>query len=243
VCVKVCVRLSSFLIGVFASSVLVAGCSSEEEVAASADQELREDSGRYLELAARHGVVPRRDRPLVIGIRGRDLAGNVHPTRVAKVFDDTLVVVLPSREVLRLAVSTHPWETTATTEDGVPDVDRDTKPDVGMIRPGTYLASRREASRNIAGASTYQVTTTDGADRLPGYRNTDHDASYTAAEIEGSRTRRDGVTAVLFHQAGDGAPKAVGCQVLDAPSMRLLADKTGDRFDYLLVDANEGEVP
>jgi hypothetical protein len=48
---------------------------------------------------------------------------------------------------------------------------------------------------------------------------------------------------VLFHQAGDGAPKAVGSRVLDAKSMRTLVEKTGEGFDYLLVDANEIDVP
>ncbi|MBX3205936.1 MAG: hypothetical protein KF764_12760 [Labilithrix sp.] len=193
----------------------------------------------YAAFAARHGSAPRAGQPLVIGIRGRDLAGNVHETRVTQTLDDTLVVLTPDERVVRLAVSTHPWETTG----NVPDVDGDGHGDVGMIRPGKYLAVQREASRDIGGARTYHVLTEGGADRLPGYRNTDHDDAYSADEREASDSRGDYLTAVLFHRGGEGTPPAVGCQVLDADGIRILAREGGARFDYLLVDANEEEIP
>jgi hypothetical protein len=230
--------------GVLAVSLLVAGCiGPADDNADTADQAIAADHGRWLDFVARHGLRPRGDRGLVIGVRGRDLAGNVHPTRVTNAFDDTLVIMTPNRDLVRLAASTHPFEVTATSEDGVPDVDGDTKPDVGMIRPGVYLATRREERLNIGGSPSYQVTTSDGADKLPGYRNTNQDAQYTPAELASSQTRSDTLTAVLFHQASEGTPRAVGCQVLDAESMRRLVEKAGASFDYLLVDANETAVP
>src|SRR5688572_18822860 len=131
----------------FVISIIGGGCASPsgDDQPETADHAITEEHSRYVEFAARNGVRPRRDRPLVIGVRGRNVNGNVHPTRIAKVFDDTLIVLTTTREVIRLAASTHPWETTATAEDDVSDVDGDSKPDVGMIRPGIYLATRREA--------------------------------------------------------------------------------------------------
>lgn len=193
---------------------------------------------KYKELASRHGMKPRSDRALVIGIRGRDLAGRLHPLRIQAGYRDTLVILTPDRHVIELAVSTHPWEKAAP---GVPDVNGDGKADVGMIRPGKYIAVRRDPRRNIAGAPTYHLLTTSGSGKLPGFRNTDQDDRFSAAEQRASAARGDSLTAVLFHQeGGEGDPRPVGCQILDAEAMRRFAEAVGERFDYLLVDVSEG---
>ncbi len=229
-------------LGYVLAAGLLFGCAADAAAleAATESDALTGSYDTYAALATRHGMPPKADRPLVIGIRGRDVKGRLHDTQVARVLDDTLVVLTPDKRAVVLAVSTHPWETEAS---DVPDVDRDGRGDVGMIRPGKYVAVRREASRNIAGAPTYRVTTAAGSDRLPGWRNTDHDDAYSAAERAASESRGDVLTAVLFHQAGAGAPPAIGCQVLDADGIRRLATETGSRFDYLLVDANDEEIP
>jgi hypothetical protein len=158
-----------------------------------------------------------------------------------KAYDDTLVVITADDRLVKLAVSTHPWETRS---QHVPDVDGDGKGDVGMIFPGRYVAVARDASGNIGGAKTFHVLTTARIDGLAGARNTDGDDAYSEAEIAKSRTRGDKLTAVLFHQGGDGAPAAVGCQVLDAEGIRTFAREVGRELDYVLVDANlERDVP
>lgn len=195
---------------------------------------------RYAELAREHGMTPRRDRALVIGVRGRNVRGEPHDVKIAPAYDDTLVVLTPDRRALVLPASTHPWERAGP---GVPDVDGDGVPDVGMIRPGKYVAVRRDPRRDIAGAPTFHVLTVNGRGKLPGFRNTDQDDTFSAAERRRSEARGDTLTAVLFHRIGPGAPGAVGCQVLDAEGMHRLASAVGERFDYLLVDANEVDVP
>jgi hypothetical protein len=230
------------LLGIVVRASTLAACAASD--AAPADSsEVHETAVNkfpvYAALAARHGVTPAAGRPLAIGIRGRDLTGKVHAAHVARVLDDTLAVLTPDQRVIELAVSTHPWETEST---AVPDVDGDGHPDVGMIRPGTYQAVRRDASRNIAGQPTFHVVTRANDDRIPGWRNTDHDDAYSTEERTSSESRGDTLTAVLFHQIGDGAPAAVGCQVLDRDGIRSLSAVGGAGFDYLLVDATDEEA-
>jgi hypothetical protein len=244
------VRHLSALLGLgllLGTAVALAACGdagtevADDEVQARLSGAGSVDFATYAAFASQHGKAPS-DRTLVIGIRGRDPAGNLHPTRVSRVFDDTLIVLTPDKRAIVLPVSTHPWETQSTNA-GVPDVDRDGRVDVGMIRPGTYRALKREAKRDIAGAGTYHVTMPEGRGTLPGYRNTDHDDVYSPAERTASESRSDGLTDVLFHVGGAGAPQAVGCQVLDASGIRRLVTEGGAGFDYLLVDANDESVP
>jgi hypothetical protein len=201
------------------------------------------DRQAYLEFARGHGVTTASSRALVIGIRGQDKSGKKHPTVVGPTFDDRLVVVPASGSVVTLDASTHPFETHGTIKSGIPDVDNDGEADVGMIRPGVYSVKRRDASQNILGEPTFRVLTPSGSDKLPGFRNTDHDDTYSAAERSASESRGDVLTAVLFHDGEQGAPIAVGCQVLRKGDMHSLAALVGDQFDYLLVDANEEDVP
>lgn len=192
---------------------------------------------RYKDLALRHGIKPRSDRALVIGLRGRDIAGKIHPLRIRPAYHDTLVILTTDGRVIELPVSTHPWQNEAP---GIPDVDADGIADVGMIRAGNYLAIRRDSRRNIAGAPTFHVLTAKGGGKLPGFRNTDQDDVFSPAEKKASEARGDVLTAVLFHrEGGEGDPRPVGCQILDAEGMRKLAEEVGERFDYLLVDVGE----
>jgi len=183
-------------------------------------------------------------RARVIGIRGRDTSGRVHPTTVERgVFDDAVVVLTADGRAVTLAVSTHPWERGSTSS---PDVDGDGKGDVGMLAPGRYLAVARGADRNIAGLPTWHVLNPNGVDGLAGARNTDHDGVYSEREVAASKSRGDRLSAILFHKGGAGAPAAIGCQVLDEDGVKDLAKLVAgkDRFDYLLVDANaEADLP
>lgn len=194
------------------------------------------DPAFYADLATEAGLVPG-TRPIVIGLRGIARDGSLHDTITTPAYDDVIAVLRPDGTVLELPASTHPWFTDSA---HAPDADGDGVPDVGMIRPGRYRAEPRPASRDLAGAPTFHILAPTGSDRLPGWRDTDHDGTYDDAERAASELRGDALTAVLFHQGGAGAPPAIGCQVLDATSLRAFVTAVGGRnarFDYVLVDA------
>jgi len=173
----------------------------------------------------------------VVGVRGIARDGTRHEVRAAQVFDDVIAVIAPGGDPLELAGSTHPWFSTSS---AAPDVDGDGVPDVGMVQPGRYRALPRGPSRNIVGEPTYHIVTLAGADAVPGWRDTNHDGVFDADEQAASVARGDTLGAVLFHQGGAGAPAAIGCQVMDATSIRAFVGAVGGAaatIDYVLVNA------
>jgi hypothetical protein len=232
-------KLLAFL-ATFGSIALTIACASPSDASASDDEaeatgsaaSEREEHDRWASIAERGGAtVHRSGRATVIGVRSADALSR-------RAYDDALVVLTADRRVVKLDVSTHPWERDGV--NGVPDVDGDRVKDVGMIRPGVYVAVGR-GDRRIAGEAAFDVRTAAGTDRLPGIRDTNHDGLFDEREDAASLARGDGLTAVLFHTADGDAPPAVGCQVLAAPAMRELTRAVGGSratFDYVLVDAS-----
>ncbi|MBK6692201.1 MAG: hypothetical protein IPG50_08345 [Myxococcales bacterium] len=218
----------------FVISFTVAACGGERpEPEDGATLEL----APWSRLAESRGAQPGRG-VVVIGVRGRDAEGARHATRATRAYDD-VVVVLARGVATPFRASTHPWEQRSAS---VPDVDRDGRRDIGMIRPGVYRAVLREASRNIGGAPTFHLLPASGAgERIPAWRNTNQDEEYSSAERAASEARGDYQTAILFHQ-GEDAPPAVGCQVLPADQMRAFAALVGPEFQYVLVD-DADDVP
>ena len=222
------------------ASVLVAGCAAGEESLGDEGAAFGEsgDYARWAEVASAHGLQPNRNgEATVIGVRGQTLAGVSHPTRSTRAFDDFVVVLKADHTVMKLAMSTHPFETRGVP--GVPDVDGDGAGDVGMIAPGRYRAIGRGPSRLVGGRPAYAVGTAAGSGKLPGTRDTNHDGIFSDAEAEASEARGDVVTAVLFHHANGGAPPAVGCQVFADADITALVTAVGGAkasFDYVLVD-------
>jgi hypothetical protein len=226
---------------IFAAAMSLGGvaCSSADEGVDAASQDLDPTYAKWDAFAKAHEMPAHAGRARVIGIRGRDSDGNVHSTIIQRgIFDDSLVLLGADKKVTFLSVSTHPWETNSSAS---PDVDGDGKGDVGMLLPGRYQAVARGSAANIAGLPTFHVVNVDGNDGLAGVRNTEHLDHYTQEEFDASSARGDKLTAILFHKGGDGAPNAIGCQVLDADGIATLSQKAGARFDYLLVDANDAD--
>jgi hypothetical protein len=204
----------------------------------------------WVALAKDHGArsTDGQGQATVIGMRGITIDGVAHATTSTRAYDDLFVVLTKDRRVLLLAGATHPFETRMPAGSGVPDVNRDGVPDVGMIAAGTYLAVGRGAARLTAGLPAYDVRQGDtGA--LPGFRDTDHDGSFGDAERALSLNEGHTLTSVLFHHAGDGAPRVVGCQVLAPEDMKKLTAGVGGAgasFEYVLIEGaklDAGELP
>jgi len=202
--------------------LFVAGCSVDaaDSAGAGADEQAVSASA-----SASAGAGATSTRPLVIGVRSKD-------THVRAVFDDQIIVRIPGHDDVAFAASTHPWfqRNAAAT-----DADHDGVPDVGMLRPGRYHATR---AGTHFGAPKYAVSQTNGAAAVPGWRNTNHDDTYSADEIATSEKRGDLLTDILVHAAGNGSLPPIGCQVLSPDDMNALAKLVGPEFDYELRDAD-----
>lgn len=194
----------------------------------------------WAKIARDRGVsLHREGRAAVVGVRGRSLDGSAHAISSKHAYDDMLVVLRRDGTAIELAASTHPFEKHG--ENGVPDVDEDGASDVGMIDPGVYVATGRGPERLVAGHAAFDVElASNGSGRLPGVRDTNHDGVFDEAERAASTSRRDGLTAVLFHHGDADAPPAVGCQVMADAAMRDFVRAVGGAsatFDYVLVDS------
>ncbi len=190
----------------------------------------------FYEALATHAGVTLHGQAIVVGLRGISREGVRHEVHTQKTFDDVLAVLKADGTVVELRASTHPWFTTST---AAPDVNADGQGDVGMIKPGRYHAVPRPG-RLLAGQPTFHILTTQGADKLPGWRDTNHDGVYDDAERAASDAHGDMITAVLFHEGGPAAPAPIGCQVLDAVAIKTFIASVGGsgaEIDYVLADA------
>jgi len=224
--------------------VWATGCAAPaEDEAPKASGSAVTEEGAYaswLALAKDHGASSAngQGQAIVIGLRGITIDGVQHETTSTRAYDDLFVVLTKDHRVLLLAGSTHPFETRMPAGSGVPDVNRDGVPDVGMIAAGTYLAAGRGTTRLTAGLPAYDVRQ-DNSGALPGFRDTDHDGSFSDPERAHSLNEAHTLTSVLFHHAGEGAPRVVGCQVLAPEEMKKLTAGVGGAgasFEYVLIE-------
>lgn len=233
----------------FVSLLVLSACASSR----STDEDVRDDgslgasSQSYaLTAAARDAWITfttARDVPapspgqvVVVGVRGLSADGERHPTVAKHEFDD-IFVVLESDRARVLSASTHPFEKTGVP--GVPDVNRDGAPDVGMVRAGVYRATLE--TKVYDGAPVFRVKTPGGSQKLAAFRDTDHDGVISTREREASTAAKHTIDGILFHVGSSTAPKAVGCQVTDRTNMTTLGALVGNAFHYVLVEA-EGET-
>lgn len=232
--------LASLVCLALAMGVALAACAQEAnaEDVSSGEGALGSDAyAAYADFVAAEGGSVRSGQTIVIGLRGVDFDGNHHATKFAHAFDDTFVVLRSNKTVERYHGSTHPFEVSGVA--GVPDIDGDGQPDIGLIRPGTYAVKARE--KTIANLASYLVTT-GGKNSVSSWRDTNHDGVIDEQERESGESRGTVSTDILFHQGEGGAPPAVGCQVLSAEEMPKFIRAVGGakaNFAYVLVDMTD----
>jgi hypothetical protein len=190
------------------------------------------------------------DAPTVLAMRGISSDGLSHAAESTRAYDDTMVVLTRDANgdphVRVLAGSTHPGQRTASVGGsvGVPDVANeqggppDNEADVGIILQGEYnLVPRGDHN----GAAAWNVQLGDSG-ALPGYRDTDQDGEFSAAERAASDTRDDTLTGVMIHQGGATHPQSAGCLNMSSTDYQQFIDAFGgesERGKLIVLDADD----
>jgi hypothetical protein len=164
------------------------------------------------------------DRPVVLGIRGMDRAGNLHETTNSPNYDDTFVVLDRNGRVTELTGSTHAGQRTSSLVSAV-----------GLIRTGNYIVVPNGVRSRDNGMASFHVRTLDGSGHIPGIRDRNADGRMQDSEI----ARRDTMTEILFHPGTATSPRSIGCQTMPPDEYRRFLEAVGSRgFSFTLVDAN-----
>lgn len=190
------------------------------------------------------------DAPTVLALRGISSDGLSHATGSAAEYDDTMVVLTRDANgdphVTVLAGSTHPGQRNGPVggATGVPDVANaagvagaDGRADVGIIVEGEYELVPRV---HHSGAAAWDVRLGNSG-VLPGFRDTNHDAEFSAAERAASESRNDTLTGVMIHQGGANSPQSLGCVNLSSTDYSQFTDAFGgetERGKLIVLDAD-----
>jgi hypothetical protein len=202
----------------------------------------------YSAICKAAGVDVGNDQPWILALRGV-WAGARRRHRVIHVplYDDTFVLFSPGSAPRILSGATHPYQKTSGAS---ADLDGDGKGDVALIRPGAYALALQGGNPPI-----FVVHTEAGRDRIPAFRDLDHDG------VIGDRDRADSLNAtqgdqvepgigayateVLLHpgydvtQAKDGKPfSSIGCQTAPLAALGTIL-QAGKTLRYVVVDAGD----
>jgi len=164
------------------------------------------------------------DRPVVLGVRGMDRAGNRHETTNNRSYDDTFVVLDRNGRVTELAGATHAGQRTSSLVSAV-----------GLIRTGNFNVVPNGVRASDNGLASFHVRTLDGSGNIPGIRDRNADGRMQDGEL----ARRDTMTEILFHPGSATSPRSIGCQTMPPEEYRRFLQAVGNRgFSFSLVDAN-----
>lgn len=166
-------------------------------------------------------------KPTVLGLRSKMGASSR--------YTDKFVVLTPDHRVKIFRGSTHPGQSSSS---AATDANGDGVGDVGVLRPGNYKAV---PNGDHSGKPSFHVTSKSGSDAIPGYRDTNHDGRYSAAEKRASRRRGDRVTEILFHTGGSSGVSSIGCMNLPPSTIdkfnRAVGGQGGRGFNFTLINA------
>lgn len=194
--------------------------------------------------AEAHGVTITPGRVTVVAKRR---GSDARSTR----YEDELVVFMKDGTIARFTGTTKPAQAPRDGSRLVPDVNGDGKKDLGLMRPGHYLAVGPHSFGGQIGypRPAFRVLQ-DGRDSVPAWRDTDGDLSFSAAEKRASERRGDRLGLVRIHVGFDpggtvvagqrwSGPWSVGCQnVVDSQLDDFVSAVGGPRakFRYWIVE-------
>jgi hypothetical protein len=189
----------------------------------------------YVNLCRLAGAAPSTERPTLLAIRGVELRlPSTHVVRSVAALDDAFVLLTPGQapSTREFAGATHPYQTTSTeSPNGA----------VAMIRPGVYALTPVV----YKGYKAMRLLPLDGVDRVPAYRDLNHDGLYSPDEIRASVEATSGLQVaagigmyaneVFLHPGAAWGFSSIGCLTAAAADVAYVNGL--GRVDLVLADA------
>jgi hypothetical protein len=167
------------------------------------------------------------------------------------VYEDEFVVFKQDGTIVRFTGTTKPAQMPRPESSVVPDVDKDGRKDLGMTRPGSYIAHG-----NITYGmpdferTAFKIKTVDGDDYLPAWRDLSGDGVFSDEEKALAVTRDYKISGIYIHygfaetgtKLGNdklAGPWSVGCQNIRYAELDAFVAAVGGAdatFPYSIVD-------
>jgi len=194
--------------------------------------------------AEARGVVFEAGRTTVIAKRRGSLA------RSSK-YEDTIVVLRPDETLVRFVATTKPAQMPNPSSSVVPDVDKDGRKDLGIVRPGVYRAVG-DVMFGLPGheRAAFKILTEEGEGGLPAWRDLSGDGDFSPSERALSEERSYTIGGIYIHYGFDpdgtklsggtyAGPWSVGCQNIMYDELDDFIEAVGGAkasFRYAILD-------
>ena len=166
-------------------------------------------------------------------------------------YEDEIIVFRPDGTLVRFVATTKPAQMPNPKSSVVPDVDKDGRKDLGIVRPGVYRALG-DVKFGLPGheRSAFKIVTEEGNGGLPAWRDLSGDGVFSASERTLSEERGYTIGGIYIHYGFDPAgtivggatyagPWSVGCQNIKYEELDGFIEVVGGakaNFRYAIVD-------
>ena len=194
--------------------------------------------------AEARGVVIEAGKTTVVGKRRGSLARS-------STYEDTIVVFRSNGTIVRFEATTKPAQMPNPSSSTVPDVDKDGRKDLGIVRPGVYRAVG-DVTFGLPGQerTAFKIVTNEGEGGLPAWRDLSGDGVFSASERSLSEERGYTISGIYIHYGFDPSgttlgkstyvgPWSVGCQNIKYEELDSFVEAVGGpkaSFTYAIVD-------
>jgi hypothetical protein len=168
-------------------------------------------------------------------------------------YEDTFIVFKANSTVARFVGTTKPAQMPRVDSDVVPDVDSDGRKDLGIVRPGKYVA-HGSITYGVTGyeRAAFKVKATDGDTYLPAWRDLSGDGIFSANEKSLAAQRDYKISGIYIHYGFETGgtvlgtrryegPWSVGCQNIKYLELDAFVAAVGGAdatFPFAIVDAD-----